>query len=89
MVIDVPALLRGAGAADGSFLFGTGAPATTLGIDGDAYLDTDAGTIYKKASSAWTAAIYRRRSSNRQRCSDSCGLVSRSGSHSCGAYCYI
>ena len=54
VVIDVPALLRGAGAADGSFLFGTGVPATTLGIDGDAYLDTDAGTIYKKASSAWS-----------------------------------
>ena len=38
---------------DRSYL-ATGAPATTLGIDGDAYLDTDAGTIYKKASGAWS-----------------------------------
>ena len=36
-----------------SFLYGSGVPADTLGADGDSYLDTDGGTIYKKASGAW------------------------------------
>ena len=43
-----------AGASDGTFLFGSGVPASTLGSDGDSYLDTDSGTLYKKAAGAWT-----------------------------------
>ena len=42
-----------AGTSDGTFLFGTGVPASTLGVDGDTYLDTDSGTLYKKAAGAW------------------------------------
>ena len=55
VTIDVPAALRaGAGAADGTLLFATGAPANTLGSDGDAYLNTMNGAFYKKSAGAWT-----------------------------------
>lgn len=33
---------------------GAGAPADTLGIDGDYYLDTAAGDVYEKAAGAWS-----------------------------------
>ncbi|WP_268125332.1 tail fiber domain-containing protein [Roseivirga pacifica] len=40
-----------------SMLNGTGAPAATLGIDGDIYFDTDANAVYgPKAAGAWGAA---------------------------------
>ncbi|RKQ43271.1 endosialidase-like protein [Roseivirga pacifica] len=40
-----------------SMLNGTGAPAATLGIDGDIYFDTDANAIYgPKTAGAWGAA---------------------------------
>ncbi|MCO6360500.1 tail fiber domain-containing protein [Roseivirga pacifica] len=40
-----------------SMLNGTGAPATTLGIDGDIYFDTDANAVYgPKTAGAWGTA---------------------------------
>ena len=36
------------------FRIGSGVPDSTLGDDDDTYLDSDAGTIYAKASGAWT-----------------------------------
>lgn len=38
-----------------SFLVGTGAPASSLGTDGDYYLDAGSGTIYSKATGSWSA----------------------------------
>ena len=41
-------------ATGNTFRIGTGAPADTLGVDGDTYLDKDAGTFYLRASGAYT-----------------------------------
>ncbi|HCM25641.1 MAG: hypothetical protein A2Z99_10510 [Treponema sp. GWB1_62_6] len=41
---------------DGAFWFaGTGAPADTLGEDGDLYLDTEAGDLFLKTAGTWSA----------------------------------
>jgi len=42
------------GAAGSGFLSGGGAPAAALGNDGDKYLDTVTGIVYRKAAGAWT-----------------------------------
>ncbi len=42
-----------AGKDGSSVLFGAGAPAETLGNDGDSYIDTDTFDFYTKASGAW------------------------------------
>jgi len=49
----------GADGADGrTILFGTGAPSSGLGADGDGYIATDTGTLYApKASGAWPAGM--------------------------------
>ncbi len=39
-----------------SLLFGTGVPATGVGINGDSYIAVDSGAHYKKAAGAWGAA---------------------------------
>ena len=52
---DAIVALESATAATGNtFRIGTGAPADTLGVDGDTYLDKDAGTFYLRASGAYT-----------------------------------
>lgn len=33
---------------------GSGAPANTLGVDGDYYLDNNTGNVYNKVSGSWT-----------------------------------
>ena len=43
-----------AGAADGTLLFGMGAPADSLGMDGDAYLNITSGGFYGKDGGTWT-----------------------------------
>jgi hypothetical protein len=46
----------GTDGADGaSFLSGSGAPAAGLGQNGDSYVDTATGTVYKKASGSWSS----------------------------------
>ena len=42
------------GGADGTLLFGMGAPADSLGIDGDAYLNVSSGGFYSKDGGTWT-----------------------------------
>ena len=51
--------LGGEDGADGrTLLFGTGAPSSGLGADGDGYIATDTGTLYApKASGAWPAGV--------------------------------
>ena len=56
VTIDVPAALRGTG--DGTVLNGNGAPAGNSGKNGDTYRDDESGAWYKKASGAWSAALY-------------------------------
>ena len=46
------------GAGDGTVLNGNGAPAGNSGEDGDTYRDDESGAWYKKASGAWSAALY-------------------------------
>lgn len=41
-------------APDGSMTSGSGAPASTLGKNGDGYVDTATGLLYIKASGVWT-----------------------------------
>lgn len=36
-----------------TWLSGTGVPADTLGVDGDFYLRSDTGDVYKKAAGTW------------------------------------
>ncbi|MHA3044972.1 tail fiber domain-containing protein [Riemerella anatipestifer] len=43
------------GAQGFSMLSGTGVPASSLGIDGDSYVDATTGTVYKKSSGSWTS----------------------------------
>ncbi|MDY3532926.1 hypothetical protein PG330_03305, partial [Riemerella anatipestifer] len=43
------------GAQGYSMLSGTGVPASSLGIDGDSYVDATTGTVYKKSSGSWTS----------------------------------
>ena len=50
--VDVP--VGGAGTADGTLLYGSGAPPSTLGKDGDSYFDNTAQALYSKASGTWT-----------------------------------
>ena len=38
---------------DGRLRFGMGEPASTLGADGDSYLDMSAGTFYERVSGTW------------------------------------
>ncbi len=46
----------GADGADGaSFLSGSGVPANSLGHDGDSYVDTASGNVYKRSGGAWSA----------------------------------
>ena len=45
-------------ASDGTVLNGNGAPAGNSGKDGDTYRDDESGAWYKKASGAWSAALY-------------------------------
>ena len=48
----------GADGADGNtWLSGSGAPASGLGLDGDFYLRTDDESVYKKASGSWSVLI--------------------------------
>lgn len=50
-----PEGLQGAPGQDGSTWFnGTGAPTTATGVDGDYYLDTDTGDVFRKSSGAWS-----------------------------------
>jgi hypothetical protein len=42
------------GADGGAILKGTGAPAVSLGADGDLYIDTVSRDVYQKAGGAWT-----------------------------------
>ena len=44
--------------ADGTVLNGNGAPAGNSGKNGDTYRDDETGSWYKKASGAWTSALY-------------------------------
>ena len=53
-----PAGLAAAGGADGTVLNGNGAPAGNSGENGDTYRDDETGAWYKKASGAWSAALY-------------------------------
>ena len=46
------------GDADGTVLNGNGAPAGNSGKNGDTYRDDETGAWYKKASGAWSAALY-------------------------------
>ena len=46
------------GAGDGTVLNGNGAPAGNSGENGDTYRDDESGAWYKKASGAWSAALY-------------------------------
>ena len=39
--------------ADGTILYGAGIPASSLGVDGDAYLDNGTGHFYKKGNGVW------------------------------------
>ena len=41
------------GVADGTILYGAGIPASSLGEDGDAYLDNGTGHFYKKGAGVW------------------------------------
>ena len=41
------------GVADGTILYGAGIPASSLGVDGDAYLDNGTGHFYKKGAGVW------------------------------------
>jgi hypothetical protein len=43
-----------AGANGATWLSGSGAPGSSLGNDGDYYLDTDTGDVYNKATGTWT-----------------------------------
>ena len=54
-----PAGADGAAGTDGlSVLSGTGAPADTLGVDGEHYIDTDSSTLYgPKAGGTWPAGV--------------------------------
>lgn len=45
------------GGVGSQILTGAGAPATGLGSDGDLYLDTASGDVYKKVSGSWGTAI--------------------------------
>ena len=38
---------------DGTILYGAGIPASSLGVDGDAYLDNSTGHFYKKGNGVW------------------------------------
>ncbi|MEE3724114.1 hypothetical protein V2H21_01870 [Riemerella anatipestifer] len=43
------------GAQGSSMLSGTGTPASSLGVNGDSYVDAATGTVYKKTSGTWTS----------------------------------
>jgi hypothetical protein len=46
----------GADGADGaSFLSGSGSPSSGLGQNGDSYVDTASGTVYKKSGGSWSS----------------------------------
>lgn len=56
-ILPLPIGERGpAGANGATWLSGSGAPASSLGNDGDYYLNTDTGDVYNKASGTWTIA---------------------------------
>ena len=50
--------LPAGGVADGTVLNGNGPPAGNSGENGDSYRDDESGAWYKKASGAWSAALY-------------------------------
>ena len=47
-------LPQAAGSADGRLRFGVGDPATTLGIDGDTYVNLSTGEAWEKSAGSWT-----------------------------------
>lgn len=54
-VYNIVDLLRSAGGGNSmEFHFGTGAPESSLGSNGDVYLNTSNGDFYKKEDGVWT-----------------------------------
>ena len=51
----IVALAGMSGSSGATFRFGSGAPADTLGADGDSYLDVDSGMFYWRASGAYAS----------------------------------
>lgn len=54
----IPVVVVGGGMVGGNsmnFLNGAGVPAEDLGVDGDVYLDSNNGDLYKKEESTWTS----------------------------------
>ncbi|MEI6873748.1 MAG: hypothetical protein WCL50_01315 [Spirochaetota bacterium] len=50
--------LKGQDGANGAtWLSGSGAPSSTMGADGDFYLDTSASKVYRRSSGSWTVAL--------------------------------
>ena len=47
-------LPQAAGSADGRLRFGVGDPATTLGIDGDTYVNLSTGEAWERSAGSWT-----------------------------------